>query len=79
MKRQLKLKKKMKKNEGNLIRLFIQQENESKRDDFKFQGYRRKRNRYTQEQKDYAINLAQEKGVRATARILKLHRKTIQR
>ena len=63
----------------NLIRVFIESENESKRDDFKFLGYRSKRNRYTQEQKDYAINMAQESGVRATARILGLHRKTIQR
>jgi len=34
---------------------------------------------YCQEQKDYALNLVDEYGVRATARILHLPRKTLQR
>jgi DNA invertase Pin-like site-specific DNA recombinase len=63
----------------NLIRAFIEELNEEKRFDFRFLGYRKKKHRYTQKQKDFAIRLAQEKGVRATAKILGLHRKTIQR
>ena len=35
--------------------------------------------RYCQEQKGYALNLVDEYGVRATARILQLPRKTLQR
>ncbi len=35
--------------------------------------------RYNQEQKDYALGLIDEYGVRATARILKLPRRTLQR
>jgi len=63
----------------NLIRAFIHEINEEKRAEFRALGYGKKKNRYTQEQKDYAIDMAQEKGVRATARILGLQRKTIQR
>lgn len=36
-------------------------------------------NRYSQEQKDYALGLIDEYGVRATARILQLPRRTLQR
>jgi hypothetical protein len=35
--------------------------------------------RYNQEQKDYALGLIDEYGVRATARILQLPRRTLQR
>jgi hypothetical protein len=42
-------------------------------------GYEKKSNRYTQRQKDYAVSMAQESGVRATGRILGLQRRTIQR
>jgi hypothetical protein len=63
----------------NFIRAFIEDLNEEKRSEFRVLGYRKKKHRYTQEQKDYAITLAQNKGVRATGRILGLHRKTIQR
>jgi len=35
--------------------------------------------RYSQEQKDYALRLIDEYGVRATARILQLPRRTLQR
>ncbi|MBW1853314.1 MAG: transposase family protein [Deltaproteobacteria bacterium] len=63
----------------NLIRAFIEELNEEKRFDFRFLGNEKKKHRYTQKQKDFAIRLAQEKGVRATAKILGLHRKTIQR
>jgi hypothetical protein len=35
--------------------------------------------RYTQEQKDHALGLIDEYGVRATARILQLPRRTLQR
>jgi hypothetical protein len=62
-----------------LIRAFIENINEEKRLDFEAMGNENKKHRYTQKQKDYAINLAQEIGVRATARILVLQRKTIQR
>ncbi len=40
---------------------------------------REKAKRYAEEQKEYAINKAQEIGVRDTARLLQLSRKTIQR
>ena len=62
-----------------LIKTFIEDLNEEKRTEFQYLGYRNKKHRYTQRQKDYAITMSQESGVRATARILKLHRKTIQR
>ena len=63
----------------HLIRGFIQEINEEKRAEFRALGYIRKKNRYSRRQKDYAINMAQESGVRCTARILGLQRKTIQR
>ena len=63
----------------NAIRAFIETLNEEKRYDFEFLGNDKKKHRYTQEQKDYAIRLAQENGVRATAKVLRLHRRTIQR
>jgi ActR/RegA family two-component response regulator len=65
--------------EKNLINAIIVMENEAKRAEFEHLGYKKTTNRYTKEQKDYAIRLAQESGVRATSRILGLHRKTIQR
>jgi len=61
------------------IKALIEQINAEKLAEFRALGYRKKKNRYTRRQKDYAINVAEEKGVRATARILGLHRKTIQR
>jgi len=63
----------------NAIRAFIQELNEEKRFEFRALGYRKKKKRYTQKQKDFAIKMTQEKGVRATARILELPRRTIQR
>ena len=63
----------------NAIRAFIEDLNEEKRSEFRVLGYRKKKRRYTQKQKNYAIALAQEKGVRASAKVLRLHRKTIQR
>ena len=61
------------------IRALIEEINEGKREEFRALGYIRKKNRYSRRQKDYARNVVEEKGVRATARILGLHRKTIQR
>ena len=66
-------------NTRGFIRAFIESENEDKQAEFRSLGYKKKKNRYTQRQKNYAINKAQESGVRATARILGLQRKTIQR
>ena len=68
-----------KQNERNLIRQMIRELNEDIRSEFECLGYEEESFRYTDEQKNFAINLAQEKGVRATARILALQRKTIQR
>jgi len=60
------------------IKLFIAEENEYLRAEFiclnPDESFR-----YTKEQKNWAINKALEIGVRATARILYLERKTIQR
>ncbi|MBA7491691.1 hypothetical protein ES702_02239 [subsurface metagenome] len=60
-----------------LTRALIAEEELNKREDFRALGSGKKR--YTEEQKEYAINKAQEIGVRATARLLQLYRKTIQR
>lgn len=60
-----------------LIRASIVEEELNKREKFRALGSGKKR--YNEEQKEYAINKAQEIGVRATARLLQLPRKTIQR
>lgn len=60
-----------------LIRAFIEEEILNKRAEFSSLGSGKKR--YTEEQKEYAINKVQDIGVRATARLLLLPRKTIQR
>ena len=64
-------------NTRTLIRAFIEEENENKRAGFRALGSAK--GRYTDAQKAYAIEAAQEMGVRATARLLNLHRKTVQR
>ena len=61
------------------IKAFIAEKNESDRSEFISLNPDMESFRYTQEQKDWAINKAGEIGVRATARILYLQRKTIQR
>ena len=61
------------------IRSFIEDENESLRYEFRALNPKRKSWRYTESQKGWAINKAKEIGVRATARLLSLQRKTIQR
>ena len=61
-----------------MLRDWVNELNEEKRDEFIYllgDGTRR----YTKEQKAHAINMVQDKGVRSTARILGLHRKTLQR
>ncbi len=60
-----------------LIRAFIEEEKENKRSEFQVLGSGGKH--YTPAQKDYAIKLAEDMGVRAAARTLNLHRKTLQR
>lgn len=60
-----------------LIRASIIEEKLNKREEFRALGSGKKR--YTEKQKEYAINKAQKIGVRATARLLQLSRKTIQR
>jgi hypothetical protein len=59
-----------------MIRLLAEQFNEEKRTWFESsgQGYR-----YNDEQKVYAFELIEESGVRATARILNMPRRTLQR
>ena len=49
--------------------------NEEKRDMFQAFG---EGGRYTQRQKDYAFELIDEYGIRATARILQMPRRTLQ-
>jgi DNA invertase Pin-like site-specific DNA recombinase len=61
------------------IRELIEQFNEEKRSYFAALGHKRKGLRFHADQRAYAVRLAQEIGVRATARILGLQRKTIQR
>ncbi len=59
-----------------LIKLFAEEFNEEKR--YLFESYG-EGGRYTQRQKDYAFELIREYGIRATARILKIPRRTLQR
>jgi hypothetical protein len=61
------------------IKMLIEQFNEEKRSCFAALGRGRKGLRFHADQRGYAVQLAQEIGVRATARILGLQRKTIQR
>src|SRR3972149_1642428 len=59
-----------------MIRALVEQANEEKRDWFESlgRGYR-----YNREQKAYGFELIRESGVRATARILNIPRRTLQR
>jgi len=59
-----------------LIRLAQKEFDEEKRDCFLSLGGR---GRYTEEQKRFAFELISEHGMRATARILKIPRRTLQR
>jgi hypothetical protein len=60
-----------------LIRLFIERDNENQRS--LFYSYNPSGGRYTKEQKKFTIEKARSIGVRATARLLQLPRRTIQR
>jgi len=62
-----------------LRRAMIENENAYLRAEFRALRPDRKSKRYAPKQKDWAINKAVEIGVRATARLLSLQRKTIQR
>ena len=64
----------MKKNP--LIQQWIQEANEEKQFEFLSLG---NDGQYSQEQKEYAFSLISENGVRATARILQIPRRTLQR
>ena len=59
-----------------IIRMMIEEENEDKRECFLSLG---KDGQYTQSQKRYAFELINEHGMRATSRILKIPRRTLQR
>jgi len=59
-----------------LIRLMQQEIYEEKRDSFYSLGCR---GHYTEDQKRFAFELIAEHGMRATARILKMPRRTLQR
>lgn len=59
-----------------LLRLMYKQFNEEKKDLFMFLG---KGGQYTESQKRYAFELIKEHGMRATARILDVPRRTLQR
>ena len=69
----------MRQNPKHIVNALIQEMNEEKRSSFAALGYENKGLRYHEDQRAYAVKLAQGVGVRATARILNLHRKTIQR
>lgn len=61
-----------------MLRALVNELNGEKAAEFKYMlgdGTRR----YTRAQKEYAISMVKDKGVRATSRILELHRKTLQR
>ena len=60
-----------------VFKAWIEDENFMKRVEFHALGSGKRR--YTSEQKEYGINKAQTIGVRATSRLLKIPRKTIQR
>lgn len=62
-----------------LKQAFIEGENENLRAEFEALNPKQPSLRYTREQKEWAINKASEIGVRATARLLEIERKTIQR
>jgi transposase-like protein len=59
-----------------LIKLLAEEFNEEKRYSFESYG---EEGRYTQRQKDYAFELIDEYGIRATTRILRVPRRTLQR
>ena len=59
-----------------LIRMAIVEMYEDKRSEFESFG---EGGHYTESQKDYAFELISEYGIRATARILKVPRRTLQR
>jgi hypothetical protein len=59
-----------------LILDFMQEINDEKRHEFMACG---NGGRYTDKQKNYAFELVSESGIRATARILKIPRRTLQR
>jgi transposase-like protein len=60
-------------------RSMIEDENAYLRAEFRALNQKRRSRRYTPKQKEWAINKAVEIGVRATARLLEVERKTIQR
>ena len=60
-----------------LIKAFIEEEKANTRAEFESLGSGSWR--YSRDQREFAIRKAQEVGVRATARVLKIPRKTIQR
>jgi len=59
-----------------MIKALAEEFNEEKRELFQAYGEGK---RYTQKQKDYAFELIDEYGIRATARILQIPRRTLQR
>ena len=61
------------------IKILIAEQNEDLRAEFLGLNPKTESFRYTQEQREWAMNKAVEIGVRATARLLSLQRKTIQR
>ena len=61
----------------NIMRMFILDEAEDQREEFQCYGITG--SRYSEKQIEFAVNKCQEIGVRATSRLLCLHRKTLQR
>ena len=59
-----------------MAKMMHEEANADKRAEFRALG---DGGRYTEDQKQYAFELIYESGVRATARILRLHRRTLQR
>jgi len=62
----------------SMLRDWVNELNEELEGEFKYM-LGDETGRYTKAQKEYAINIVKDKGVRATSRILGLHRKTLQR
>jgi transposase-like protein len=62
-----------------LMRSMIEDENACLRAEFRALNPKRRSRRYTPKQKEWATNKTLEIGVRATARLLEVERKTVQR
>ena len=64
----------------NFILQIVNEKNTECYWDFQYLGkVKRKKRHYTEDQKKYAFEMIEEKGIRATAKVLKVPRRTLQR